>query len=445
MFWCIESESQLKKFAKYDFSNVFIQPILGNDNYHPKLSDIVAIYIRPFKSKSGFIVPINHSESINELNINQFKDFIYQNIGKGYTSDYKKFLHTILNEQELSINCIKTYQYLKTGEVLDDHYFDTNAHKFFYSKYYNNEDVNRIIPLVKHLEKWDNYFDSLKLKSESFVDKYYKFYSNIASKIFYEIESSGVKLDSSLIKSENNLDYSYKDGKHYTNYNLFTQTGRPSNSFNGLNLGALNKSNTTRDMIVPSNDFFVEYDYSSYHPRILCELMGYTFEDADIHKHLGKLYFEKNELTEEEYDESKKLTFKFMYTDTIPEELSHLEFFIKIKEYKDELWNEYKKIGHIKSPISGKPIRGIEQKTQILPYILQVYETERNIIIMKEVLELLKDKYSKLVHYCYDSFLIDLSKKDGKELVNQLKDIFEQDNFTVNVTWGMTYGEMVDL
>ena len=47
-----------------------------------------------------------------------------------------------------------------------------------------------------------------------------------------------------------------------------------------------------------------------------------------------------------------------------------------------ERYCKYKKEGHIESPISGKPIRGIEQKTQLLPYILQVYETENNIMIL---------------------------------------------------------------
>lgn len=134
-----------------------------------------------------------------------------------------------------------------------------------------------------------------------------------------------------------------------------------------------------------------------------------------------------------------------MYTDFIPMELIHIDFFIEVKKYKDTLWAKYKKEGHIESPISGKPIRGIEQKTQLLPYILQVYETENNIMILNEMFSLLRNKKTKLIHYCYDSFLFDLCKKDGKKIIKELKDIMNRTGYQFSMSVGFNYSEMENL
>jgi hypothetical protein len=46
------------------------------------------------------------------------------------------------------------------------------------------------------------------------------------------------------------------------------------------------------------------------------------------------------------------------------------------------------------------------------------------------------------VLYNYDSFLFDYSKKDGKELLKDIKRILENDGFVVKTKIGKNYGEM---
>jgi hypothetical protein len=228
--------------------------------------------------------------------------------------------------------------------------------------------------------------------------------------------------------------------KIYTQYNQYTHTGRPSNSFNHVNFGALNKSDGTREMILPSNDLLVEFDYSSYHPRILANITGYDFKGEDIHTHLGKMYFGTDKLTQEQYSEIKKINFRNLYVES--NNFTNFAFFKGVYDLTDKLWNEYRSKGWIESIISRKPIRGITSKTQVLPYLLQSYETERNCIMMSQLQELLKDTQSKLVLYTYDSFLIDYSKTDGKELLEQIQSTLETEGFTTSVKVGKNYNNM---
>ena len=57
MFYLIETEDQLKKLENKLLSDrpLYIEYIQGNDNTHPTLAEIIAIYL------NGYIIPINHT------------------------------------------------------------------------------------------------------------------------------------------------------------------------------------------------------------------------------------------------------------------------------------------------------------------------------------------------------------------------------------------------
>jgi hypothetical protein len=206
----------------------------------------------------------------------------------------------------------------------------------------------------------------------------------------------------------------------------------------------MNKNDGSRKSFIAENDRLVEFDYQSYHIRILAYHIGYVF-DSDIHSHLAKYYFGTDEITRSQYEESKSLTFKLLYTDSISEEVADIPFFAKVKEYKESLWNIYRKQGYIESIISKRPIRGITSKTQILPYILQNYETERNILVLNDIFKYLACKRTKLVLYNYDSFLFDYSKEDGKQTLCDIQMILEQDDYKTSCKHGSNYQEMKNL
>lgn len=442
MYYIIETQEQLEKFRQYDLSECIVDIVPYNDQYHPVLSSISLVYLRPFRSKSGFILALDHSETFKVL-YNDVKDLIQDSIGKLYAVDYKR-LKYYFNRRK-NTYCLKTAYYLKEGKGLSESDYDTTAHRFFHQRYGDLENINRLIPISKHYEKLENLSSVLKKYVKGVEERYYSIYGNTAVSVFFAIENKGLKLS---LGGSNNY-YSFKtpaaslrQDTVYTQYNIYTATARPSNSFNGINFSALSKENDARKYIQPKNDYLVEFDYSSYHLRILCKIINYTFEDTDIHRHIGKYYYEKDILTEEEYQESKRLTFRLLYTDNDIEEVKNIEFFSKVKELKETLWKKYKKDGYINSFYSGRPIKNIDSKTQILPYILQSYETERNIEVMQKILYYLKDKTTKLVLYCYDSFLFDFSKKDGSTVLGAINEILEEDYYKTSCKYGKNYKEL---
>lgn len=442
MYYIIETEEQLKKFSEYDMTNCIVDVIPFNDTFHPAISPVSLIYIKPFKSRAGFILSINHSESFS-LDISSVMELFESKVGQIYAINEFRLLYLLGNKKPL--NCLKMAKFLATGEVFNESEYNTTAHNFFYQRYNCNHDINRLIPIAKHYEKLEKIVKAYNMKDSWFKHKHYKFYSNIAIPAYQSIEKTGIKINQDILLQHYNLkcaESSIKDSIIYSSYNPFTVTGRPSDSFNGVNFSAQKKDTGSRKAIIARHDLLIEFDFSSYHVKLLCDLIGYTFEDEDVHTHLGKIYAGKDELTEEEYSESKKLTFRFMYTEKLPEEVENIEFFKKVKEYKHNMWNIYKEKGFIESPISKKPISGIDSITKILPYILQSYETERNILIIKDLHLYLEGKKTKLIMYNYDSFLFDYAKKDGKRVLLDIKNILEQDNYTVSCNYGVNYDEM---
>lgn len=442
MYYIVETQEQFRKFSNYDFSKCVLDIIPNNDHWHLHLSYVCLVYIKPFKSRAGFILPITHTESTG-IFYKDVVDLIREKIDAAYVIDGKRFSYYIKSKK--NFHCLKTAYYLKEGSAFIESSYDTTAHKFLYSRYESIEDVNTIVPIAKHYEKLEAISTVLK-KYIGIIEKpYYDLYSKDAIKVFNSIERAGLLVNKEdLLKnfSFKNERASYFDNKVYTSYNIFTSTGRPSNSFNGINFAALSKENNSRKAFIPSNNYFVEFDYSSYHLKILCNLINYNFDDTDIHTHLAKFYFEKKEITKQDYVEGKQLTFKLLYTESLLSELEEIPFFIKVREFKRSLWEKYKKNGYINSFYSSRPLTNIESITQVLPHVLQNYETERNISVLNKLLTLLKGKETKLVLYCYDSFLFDYCKKDGKSLLCSITDILEEGGYTTSTKYGKNYNDL---
>lgn len=445
MYYIIETEEQLQKFSTYDFTNCFVDVIPSNDNCHPKLADISLIYIKPFRSRMGFMLSLDHTEAFS-LPREAVDAFISDKLGNIYALDAKRLRY--FTKRDNALYCLKMAQFLATGDLIDESKFNTTAHNFFCQKYEYRSDVNKIIPIAKHFEKYEKLIASIKINQAWFKPKYYKLYGEMAPRLFNSIESNGISIDNVVFISHytpKGALMSVKSDKTYTQYNLYTATGRPSNAFNGINYGAMNKTDGSRKSFVYNNDRLVEFDYSSYHIRILAYIIGYKFEDEDIHTHLATYYFGTKDITRAQYEESKGLTFKLLYTDSVTEEIKDIPFFAKVKEFKDYLWNVYKKQGYIESFLSKRPIRGITFKTQVLPFILQNYETERNILVLNDIFKYLCDKKTKLVLYNYDSFLFDYSKEDGKQSLCDIQMILEQDGYKTSCKYGQNYQEMKNL
>ena len=423
MFWIVENDKQLELFSRLKYEKVFLEPILANDNIHPALNRVIAIYIKGLGSHKGYMLCLDHSETTSCSNFKLDYDEIYVRNKKlcTYFFDTRKFkdVHFI---RDVSID------------------ITTPAHTHLNAKYARKSDVNRIIPIVKHYERCESIYKEVEGILSETLPSSFDFYNRISTNCFYWIEKNGLGVDKRLLKEKLELNediYSLNGKSIYSQYNLYTTTKRPSNSFNGINYAALNKDNGARRTFVPKNDDLVEIDISAYHPTLIANLIGYKFEEEDIHQHFADLYGVS-------YKESKELTFKQLYGGVF-KEYSHIEFFKKTKKYINKLHQEYNENGYIEVPISGyrfeKEKLGNIGAQKLFNYLLQNLETANNVRILVDIIRILKNAKTNLILYTYDAFLFDRSNTE-KDVFSMIMDVFNKRNLNIKVSYGKDYDSL---
>jgi hypothetical protein len=220
---------------------------------------------------------------------------------------------------------------------------------------------------------------------------------------------------------------------------LYNQTGRPTNSYNSINFLAIPKEKKYRDCFIAKNDYLVEFDFDAYHPRLIAKEMGVELPIEPFHIYMGKLYFQKEVLTEDEYSASKERTFKQLYGG-VQKEYKHIEFFEKMEQFVNKLWDEYTGEGELTLPtgLVIKRTRGMNSY-KVFNYFIQNLETKNNYFKISKILSILQNKRSKLVLITYDSYLLDYSIEDGKKLLSDIKTILSEDGMPVKHRFGRDY------
>jgi len=426
VFYIVEQEDKLEGLERLSKLGLYVDVISSNDLYHPKLTSTIAVYVRPVNSKHGYIIPINHDEGLNVS-----KDRVYRILSKAsklYTLDKKYLLYHFNLQAAIDLSLV----YAMTKYDRLEYSKENVTLNYFYNKFRNFPKINQLIPISKLYESCEKVYDQVKEVIEYDIPSGFDFYNKTATNIFYLLEQSGLGIYyDNFVKMFSPRDplYNIVDNTVLTSYNLYNVTSRPTNAFNSVNFAAIPKSEQHRKCFRPKGDYFVELDFDGYHLRLLCEQIGYNLGTDSAHKQLAKLYFEKEEITEEEYNEAKQINFHAIYG-KIPEKWAFLEIFDKIDRYIRELWRRFENDGEVLAPISGKTFsKGLKDMhpQKLMNYIMQSLETSRNILILKEVLNYLKNKKTKLVLYTYDALLFDFHKEDGKETLEKLKEILESD------------------
>ena len=419
MYWLIEDEEQLNVLINSGYKEAFIEVIPYNNNIHPSLNKISLIYIRPINASKGFIVCITHSECLSVLNTRI--DTLISKFNVLYCRDKKEMLYYFPNKALYDIDTsfptyIPTY---------------TKAHDFYYQKHGELEDVNLIIPMVKHYEYCEQIYNDLKANINNKPTKYDEFFNNTVSLVFNYLERSGIQIHKPTFEE---YFHEINDKRVYTQYNLRTTTTRPSNKFKGVNYAALNKENGCRKSFIPNNNSFIEMDISAFHPSLSCRLVDYTFPTVDIHSHMAKLYGVS-------YAKSKELTFKQLYGGVF-DNYKHLEFFSRIEKYVGETWSKFQSEGQIVCPISNfvykKETLENMNPQKLFNYLLQNLETSTNVRILWDVLRLLRGKKTRLVLYTYDSFLFDWDEQE-EQLMIDIKNVFKDYKFNIKTKQGYDY------
>ena len=418
----VENNEQLSSFLKiYKKQDSIVLPIQSDEHKHPADDDICLLYVHIIDGEE-YILSYNHSESLNldeQPNLNSDT--------KKYTIDKKRLQHLIDIDGVVDVNLL---HYIQTNQPLETDNIDTNSHNFFNMKHYRKKNINRVIPILKHLElcrKLSKIMLDVIEKNKEDVNLSYN--DDILNNLSY-LEGNGIQTT---------------EGMVYSEYNIFTSTGRPSNRFGGTNFAALNKKDGSRKPYVSrcKNGVLVEMDYDAYHLRLIGERIGYDFPKGSVHEHMAKFYGV-------DYEESKRLSFKYLYG-FIPYEVSQLNpFFAKVENYIKKLWEEYNNKEFILSDIYSKRIyrKNLDDMNanKLFNYTIQLMETENNMKVLSELIPNIQDYKSKLILYSYDSFLLDFNMEDGLDYIKKVKEILEQKGkFPVKVSWGLNYHEMKDI
>ena len=425
MHFIVETDEQLLKLHPSD--EAFVQIITNNSRYHPKLSWVSLVYYH--NGDKGYIICVKHSEAFS-ISFQRVYDFL--SLHKTLWVYDKKSHSYFLDKSNLKD--LYFHQLSIDGKITKPEY-ETFAHKCMEANYPQYQGLNEIIPISKHYEKWEKIRQQSEIwmvKSTNYVD---------VTDAYRSVEENGLCVTKEIINTYEikNPEFFIRQGRVYTSYNLYNPTGRPTNAFNSINFLAIPKDEKTRSCFTPSNDYFVEFDFDAYHPRIVAQTLGVSLPHSPLHEYFAKEYFGKDEITPEDYQRSKEITFRQMYGGVL-EEYTHIEFFQKMSIKIEQLYSEYKRDGYLTLP-TGIRVNKAQRVTPLIlfNYWVQNLETLKNYYIISKINNILHNKYTKLVLIAYDAFLFDFSTRDGKELLEEIKTALQTDGMLVKHKWGKTY------
>lgn len=435
----IETKGQLEKFLEHyeKQSEVFVDAVPADQTVHRRRSGVSFAFVRT--SSRDALFPVRH----NDATCLSPKDLLKLNTSAvKYVYDKKAVLHLV------------PFCNLVDCKLL--YYFKHNRPPTVSQPTIHPNEKNIYRPIMRLAEKCQNRADRCKEIVESagkLIKKtpFQKYNEEILETLF-RVERNGMYADSWEFEEIFEKDLTDKSGLSYSNYNLYTQTGRPSNAYKGVNYAALDEDQRPVFQSRFENGKMLNVDYDAFHLRIVSALTGYDAPKGSFHEHLGKLYFGEDELSEEDYKEAKKFTFQFLYNPKgIPDELLQLQFFSSVKELTERIWDIYQTHGVIstakhKRQITGSNIENFNP-AKALNYVLQATSTE---VVMEKAKKCMdhisRQGYNtKLVLYLYDSLLFDLHPDDPNTIVEELEGIMEDEHLTVNSEIGDRFGKLEEI
>jgi hypothetical protein len=316
------------------------------------------------------------------------------------------------------------------------------------NNYHNIKDFNIIVPFVIHQESFDVEVQQIAHLCEKETNTYcFKFFNDVITNTLYEVEKNGLKIDSSLFKQH--FKARTYDDYVYTNYNIYNPTGRPSNSYDGVNYVALKKDDGCRASFVSryGNDgHLMMIDFTGFHPYIVANLVDYKVpEEETIYEHLAKQYYNTDCVTPELIGKAKKLTMVNLYGQ-ISDAYINIDYFKRTEELKDRYWNTFEKKGFVTTPIykrkiTNKHILGAN-KNKLFAYIIQAAETEYGIDSLSKCIKFVSNKKIVPILYVYDSIVFDIHNEVDKQDVVDLIEIFKNKRFKVKTYVGNNYNDL---
>jgi hypothetical protein len=414
-----------------------IVPVLADPNLHVSQNNVSCIYVY---TEDGVerIVPIRHTEQLISFSEHLSR---FLELSSVFVYDKKQWLQLGGNNTVWDIKTLWWYTY---GEAYDETHYYTTAHTFYWRRHQTLNNVNALVPLMQHLamcQKIRKYAWPMCINSK--LTKSYLQFNELYPETFAAIERNGLHVTSEFKLPE----LIHSNTRVYSNYHYHTTTGRPSNAYRGFNFAAMNKEDGTRDAFCSRHErgALVEMDFDAYHVRLIARLINYELPAGSVHAYFGRFYFDTNTLTEEQYEQSKQITFRLLYGGIDSEFLS-IPFFKQVNDFIYDLWRQWKANGFIKTPILHRTISSdtIKNMTanKLFNYYLQSVETEVSVQKLQQVQQILNDTETCMILYTYDSILFDVPLTEAREILPKIKTILESGNFPVKVKVGDIYSKM---
>ena len=408
-----------------------IIPIFKDPFLHPLHKDngLSALWCQVESAEEPFFIIEHHPDSDKFM-----EDYKWLDEEWIVTPDKKILNHFYEFKDVWDLNFV---HWLETGKPFENN-VRNNAIDFLSNKFYNVKKLNEIIPLSKHNEYCSDVYRGMAKPYVGGTDDYYM---NEFTEAFWSIEQNGVKVSDNVCDIfDERVRKHISNGKLYSQYNLWTTTGRPSNSFGSVNFAALPPEK--RKAFVPENNSLIEFDFDAYHLRLIADLVDYDFGKDSVHKHLAEHY-------ECSYEESKQRTFKLLYGGIDKETREKVPFFNKVHNYINKKWSEINTHNCVYTDIYRRKLLFKNYKdmnrNKVFNYLIQAYETESNIKKILLIQDYLLGKKTKLVLYGYDSFLFDFANEDGVKTLRDIKSILEENKHYTKSKMGLNYGEMEDI
>ena len=411
---------------------------------HPVKSQPSVLFIRTLKTQKTITICFSHHDCISTIPYEKVLFDLSSISNTKWTFDKKSFMQLFPVKNLYDINL---YLHLWEGRTIDIHKHQTVAHKFVYRSNKNFDNLNLVVPLLKHKEMFESLCNEFTDEQYPIDDGYIK-ENSIVVETLAELESNGIYVNPTIFNSHFNARI-YDGNFVYSQYHIYTSTGRPSNNFDNVNYAALNNDNGVRagfSSRYGSDGKMILIDYSAFHPRILCHLIKFPLSiDTDIYRYLGEMYFNRP-ITDDDIEQSKKLTFRQLYGG-VEERYEHIKYFARLKHFIDENWKNFNSDGYVLTPIFKRRITDKHvldpNPNKLFNYILQATETEVSIPVINAINIYLQGHKTKTVLYTYDSLLFDFHKDDGVDTLKDIITIMKMNNrFPIKVFGGETYNEV---
>ena len=443
----IETISDLTRFQLENQQGAWIVHSIPIPDSHPTTAQPSILFIRNTLTGKTYYYAFSHPDSKPQVN-SEVARSILQMPNVKWALDKKAFDQCYWRVP--NVYDANALSWMRTNEIFEASEYETPAHYLVRKNASGHDCLNLVIPLMKHKEMFDGLADDLTELVKGYEpDLPFIRFNDLIIGTLGELESQGICVDRKLFKERYDIDPGIT-GITYSQYNVYTSTGRPSNRYGGVNYAALNQTDGTRKCFVSrygKDGAIVVLDYTTFHPRIISRLVKYDVPIAiDIYAYLAKLYFNKKTVDETDIKEAKAITFRQFYGG-IEDKYSHIKYLSSIKGFMTEQWELFKSQGYVLTPFFKRRITSKHvlepDPPKVFNYILQATEGELSIPKVKAVLDFLQGHKTCAVLYTYDAVMFDYYKPEGMELLRDIQKIMSFDGrFPMKAYMGNSYQDV---